>query len=171
MDPKETLRKLFDDHHVTILQSAYQITGRVSEAEDVLQTVFIRLLRRDEAQLKRINRGYLRRAATNAALDILRSRKALKTVSLVSVETILSERSAGPDRLLSATELRAWLREAISRLSPTAAEIFVLKYLHDLGNNEIAELLGTSPGTVAVILHRTRNRLQKEINSIYGEEL
>ena len=93
-----------------------------------------------------------------------------KAVSLVSVENVLSEKSAGPDQLYSATEFRRWFREAISRLNPNAAEIFVLKYFHDLGNNEIAELLGTSPGTVAVTLHRTRTRLQSEIESIYGEE-
>jgi len=170
MNASDLLRKLFEKHHATVLQAAYQITGDVAEAEDVLQTVFVRLLKRDEAQLERISQGYLKRAAINAALDIVRSRKASRAVSLELVEGGLRARSAGPDRLYSASELRKWFRKAIARLSPTAAEIFALKFLQDLGNNEIADLLGTSPGTVAVTLHRTRIRLQNEIKSVYGEE-
>jgi RNA polymerase sigma-70 factor (ECF subfamily) len=170
MDSKEELRALFEEHHLTVLQSAYQITGNLSEAEDVLQTVFLRLMKREDSELARIQRGYLKRAAINAALDVVRSRRTAKSISLECVESSLGERSAGPDRLYSARELRRWLREAISRLNPTAAEIFVLRYFHDLGNNEIAELLETSPGTVAVTLHRARNQLQNEIESIYGDE-
>lgn len=166
----DLLRDLFERHHATVIQAAYQITGEIGEAEDVLQTVFIRLLRRDEAQLERISRGYLKRAAINAGLDIVRSRKASRAVSLDLVEGGLSEKSAGPERLYSASELRKWLRGAISRLHPTAAEIFALKFFQDLSNNEIADLVGTSPGTVAVTLHRTRIRLQNEIESVYGEE-
>jgi len=170
MDTNEVLSRLFEEHHALVLQAAYQITGNSSEAEDVLQTVFARLLKCDEAQWGKISKGYLKRAAINAALDILRARKKSRAVSIELVENSLSTQSAGPHRLYSASELRKWFRGAISRLSPTAAEIFVLKYLQDLGNNEIAELLGTSPGTVAVTLHRTRARLQNEIESAYGEE-
>ena len=170
MDARELLRKLFEEHHSAVLQAAFQITGDVSQAEDALQTVFVRLLRQDESRLERMGKGYLRRAAINAALDIVRSRKVSQTVSLEVVENRMNEQSAGPDRLYSASELRKWIRDALSRLSPTAAEIFALRFFQDLGNNEIAELLGTSPGTVAVTLHRTRIRLQNEIESFYGEE-
>jgi len=170
MNASDLLRELFERHHATVLQAAYQITGEVGEAEDVLQTVFVRLLRQDEAKLKKITVGYLKRAGINAALDIVRSRKASRTVSLELVEAGLQEKSAGPDRLFSASELRKWLRDAISRLNPTAAEILALKFFQDLSNNEIADLLGTSPGTVAVTLYRTRIRLQNEIESVYGEE-
>jgi len=170
METNEVLERLFEKHHIMVFQAAYQITGDSSEAEDVLQTVFARLLERDEAQWEHLSKGYLKRAAINAALDILRARKKSPSVSVELVANSLGTQSAGPHRLCSASELRKWFRDAISRLSPTAAEMFVLKYLQDLGNNEIAELLGTSPGTVAVTLHRTRAQLQSEIESAYGEE-
>jgi RNA polymerase sigma-70 factor (ECF subfamily) len=169
MDTKVGLQELFEKHHSTILQAAYQITGNLAESEDVLQTIFLRLLRREASELGKIGPGYLRRAAINAALDIVRARKTCRVVNLNLVHGNLSAESAGPDRLYSAQELRRWLREAISRLNPAAAEIFVLRYFHDMGNGEIADLLGTSPGTVAVTLHRTRIRLQNEIKS-HGDE-
>jgi len=165
----EVIQALFKEHHGALLQAAYQITGNASQAEDALQTVFVRILKRSSS-LEGIGRSYLKRAAINAALDIVRSRKISQTVSLEAVGDRLNERSAGPDQLYSASELRRWLRDAVSRLSPTAAEIFALRFFHDLSNSEIAELLGMSPGTVAVTLHRTRIRLQNEMESFYGEE-
>jgi RNA polymerase sigma-70 factor (ECF subfamily) len=170
MNVCELLQELFEEHRGTVLQAAYQITGDASQAEDALQTVFVRLLKRDESHLKEIGSAYLKRAAINAALDLVRSRKTVQAVSLEVVERRLSEESAGPERLYSALELRKWIREAISRLSPTAAEMFALSFYQDLSHKEIADLLGTSAGTVAVTLHRTRIRLQNEIESFYGEE-
>jgi RNA polymerase sigma factor (sigma-70 family) len=47
--------------------------------------------------------------------------------------------------------------------------MFSLRYFEGLGNHQIAELLGVSSGVVAVLLHRTRARLQKELAALNGE--
>ena len=52
--------------------------------------------------------------------------------------------------------------------APRAAEMFALRYFEGLGNREIADLLGTSQGVVAVLLHRTRHRLRKELSILMG---
>ena len=44
----------------------------------------------------------------------------------------------------------------------------MLRFLEGYSNQEIAELLGTSVGTVAVVLHRTRGRLQRDIAAVFG---
>ena len=53
----------------------------------------------------------------------------------------------------------------MSRLSPRQAEIFTLRYLEGLGNLEIAKMLGASQTSIAVLLHRARHRLQKELGT------
>jgi RNA polymerase sigma-70 factor (ECF subfamily) len=75
----------------------------------------------------------------------------------------------GPEREEDLRRLRQALRSALSRLSPRAAEMFALRYFEGLGNREIAELLGTSQGVVAVLLHRTRARLRKELGALLGD--
>ena len=45
----EVLSALFQEHSGRIFRIAYRLTGNASDAEDVLQTIFLRLLRRDEA--------------------------------------------------------------------------------------------------------------------------
>lgn len=164
------LQELFDCHHDTVLQSAFKITGNLDDAEDVLQTVFVRLAKReDEVDLGRQSHSYFRRAAVNAALDIVRSRKVSRNIPLEVVEDGL-EGSAEqrPDLLRSSGELQGWLRTALGRLNPRAAEVFVLKFIEGYSNQEIADILGTTAGTVAVTIHRTRSRLQAEIRSFLG---
>src|SRR6266545_4585088 len=81
--PPASLEQMFRDHHSVVYRAAYRITGNASDAEDVLQTVFLRLLRR-EADLAAVENAesYLRRAAVNAALDLMRSRQSGRLISI-----------------------------------------------------------------------------------------
>jgi RNA polymerase sigma-70 factor (ECF subfamily) len=106
----------------------------------------------------------------NAALDVLRSRQRAGWVPLESEGP--HEPVAGaddPEAEQGRRDLRRHLRLALSRLSPRAAEAFALRYFEGLPNHEIATLLGVSQGVVAVLLHRTRARLRKELVALNGE--
>jgi RNA polymerase sigma-70 factor (ECF subfamily) len=70
------------------------------------------------------------------------------------------------DTAARVTELRDWLRQALARLNPRWAEMFVLRFVEDLSNREIAGLMETSPAVVAVVLHRTRALLKKDFKSV-----
>jgi RNA polymerase sigma-70 factor (ECF subfamily) len=171
MVPPADLDLVFREHHSTVFRAAYRVTGNAGDAEDVLQTVFMRLLRRPpEAEAVGNMEGYLRRAAVNAALDLIRSRQAAPHVPLDDLAPMLSENSSlAPDRLYRSTEIRTWLRQAVARLSPRAAEMFALRFFEGRDNPEIAQALGTTPASVAVTLSRTRDRIQQEFRSYMGE--
>src|SRR5260370_29079137 len=69
------IEEVFRTHYTNAFRAAYRITGSHSDAEDVLQTLFLRLLRRSPAgQLVSNLGGYLYPAAINASLDSFRSR-------------------------------------------------------------------------------------------------
>jgi RNA polymerase sigma-70 factor, ECF subfamily len=161
--PAGDVEQLFRDHHAMVFRTAYRITGNASDAEDVLQTVFMRLAARDPAApaLGR-SESYLRRAAINAALDIGRSRAVGGGAPL---EDSLADRSR-PET--ERRELRECLRHALARLAPRDAEVFTLRFLEGYSNPEIAQMLGVSKVWVAVTVYRTRRRLQKEIPSYLG---
>jgi RNA polymerase sigma-70 factor (ECF subfamily) len=167
----EVLAALFDKHHEAVFRAAYRVTGNAMDAEDVLQTVFVRLLRRgSELDLAESAGGYLHRAAVNAALDVMRSRKRAPALPLEDFEERTVDVAAvAPDRNSASRELARRLRRALARLSPRQAEIFTLRYLEGMGNLEIARLLGSSQTAIAVILHRARHRLQRELGSLQGE--
>jgi RNA polymerase sigma-70 factor, ECF subfamily len=165
--PSVGLEDVFRAHHGRVFRAAYRITGDPSDAEDVLQTVFLRLMRQGWPAGTIGNlETYLHRAAVNAALDLVRARRDRQKVPLEDIEPVLrDDRRLEPDRRLSAGDLRSLLRNAIARLSPRAAEMFTLRYFEGFDNPEIARMLGTSVTNVAVTLHRTRGQLQMELRT------
>jgi RNA polymerase sigma-70 factor (ECF subfamily) len=158
-----SISTLFEQHHERVFRVARRITGNSSDAEDVLQTVFLRVVRREEPPLRAEDAAsYLHRAATNASLDLLRRRKAARSEPFDDAAQ-LQNHEPGPEVQREAAEIRDKVRAALTTLNPRAAEMFVMRYFDGLGNREIARLLDTSWSTVAVTLHRTRAKLQKEL--------
>ncbi len=158
------LEELFREHHELIYRTAYSVTGSRHDAEDVLQTVFLRLLRSGIPPGFNENpRGYLYRAAVNQSLTVVRTWKRQSLVDggerlLVTVPAP----GSGPDGPGGVDwSLRRHLLAAIGQLKPRAVEILLLHYEHEYSDAEIAKMLGTSRGTIAVALYRTRAQLKK----------
>ena len=151
------LDAMYREYHTMVFRTAYRITGNAADAEDVLQTVFLRMARRDAAA-DAVERpeNYLRRAAVHAALDLVRARREGTAVDL---ERLPSAGGSQPDD----GDLRELIRQALSELPTRSAEIFTLRFFEGLTNPEIAKALGISSITVAVTLHRTRRELQKKL--------
>ncbi|PYS73514.1 MAG: hypothetical protein DMF69_04605, partial [Acidobacteria bacterium] len=83
--PPGELEKLFHAHHSRVFRTAQRISA--ADAEDVLQTVFLRLIKgQEEYDLSQNPEAYLSRAAINASLDLLRSRTRAKSVALDDVD-------------------------------------------------------------------------------------
>jgi RNA polymerase sigma-70 factor (ECF subfamily) len=155
------LESAYQAHHNMVYRTAYRVTGNSSDAEDVLQTVFLRLMKRDEAAAPLEQpEGYLRRAAVNASIDLLRERQrtgqaVLESLPASSVCTELRE-------------LRDTLRRAVSKLEGRQAEMVALRFFEGYSNKEIAQIFGISQILVAVTLHRAKSKLQKELAAYSG---
>jgi RNA polymerase sigma-70 factor (ECF subfamily) len=173
----------FQAHYVLVYRTAYGITGRVEDAEDVVQTIFLRLLQRLPPEggsheflttshefltpsVLKNPRGYLYRAAVNLSLTIVQRRQR-RARTEASEELAVAVPARAPNR---AEQLHGKLYEAIAELSPKAASIVILRYLHDFSDAEIARLLGTSRGVIAVTLYRSRARLKKILRTSLGDE-
>src|SRR5690242_2086263 len=69
------LEQIFLEHKDLVFRAAYRVTGNATDAEDVLQTVFLRLVRLEQFPEITNLPGYLHRSAVNASLDLLRGKK------------------------------------------------------------------------------------------------
>lgn len=164
--PPDPLEQLFQQHYNQIFRTAYRVTGNANDAEDVLQTVFLRLARRKNELIEMPNpQAYLLRAAINAALDIVRTRSLNTMVSLEDVTPEQFSTRGNPETQSADRELRELIQAEISKLSKNAAEMFVLKYFEGYENKEIAQMMGTSHLVVGVLLHRARAQVKKRIGS------
>ena len=147
---------LYERYYEAVFRAALRVTGRPADAEDVLQTVFLRVLSTSEHdEAARRPAAYFRRAAVNAAVDLLRRR-------VVRAETAYDD--AAPHAAVeSGLLLKEQLRRAIATLDGDDATLFVLRYVEGLSNQELAELFQLEKNNVAVRLHRIRLRLQAEM--------
>jgi RNA polymerase sigma-70 factor (ECF subfamily) len=148
--------ELYERHYATVYRAALRITGNPADAEDVLQTVFLRVLNQGgRLNPSQVAQSYFRRASANAAVDLLRRRSSHPESSfddqfphaVVESQALLKER----------------LRRAIAKLEESDAVLFLLRYVEGLSNGELADMFGLEKNNVAVRLHRIRQTLQAEM--------
>jgi RNA polymerase sigma-70 factor (ECF subfamily) len=162
----ESLRPDFEgiyrEYAPMVYRTARAVTGNAEDAEDVLQTIFLRLIRTEySGQLQKNPRAYLYRAAVNLSLDHLRARQ--RRTFTHEVEHL--ETPAGNPNAVFDDDLLVRLNEALTDLNPEATHILVLRYVHNHSDAEISKLLGTSRGAIAVRLVRLRARLKKVLSA------
>ena len=163
--PRE-IEFLFQEHYPLVYRTAYGVTGRVEDAEDVVQTVFLRLLNGDRTRGLENPRAYLYRAAVNVSLTVVQARRRRERAQA-------DEECAAvlPVRVTThAEDVHRRLYEAIARLRPKTASIVILRYLHGYSDRDIAKMLGTSRSVIAVTLFRARVRLKSLLGESLGED-
>jgi RNA polymerase sigma-70 factor, ECF subfamily len=161
--PVQELEDIFREHYQFVYRTAYSIAANKEDAEDVVQSIFAGLVRRElPPDLIKSPKAYLYRAAFNLSLNAIRYRKRHPS----SGDTDRVEAAALDPSSSEGDELDKLLYAAIAELHPTAAQIVVLRYVHSQSLAEIAKLLGTTRSTVAVSLFRSRARLKKLIREM-----
>jgi RNA polymerase sigma factor (sigma-70 family) len=165
--PFQNFDPVFQEYYPLVYRTAYSVTRKAEDAEDVAQTVFFRLLRLEAPpDLTKNPKGYFYRAAVNASLRLVWSRNRM----LLTGDSERAEASteAGNSDNDEALDRELW--SAIAELNERAAQMLILRYVHGHSLAEVAKLLGTSSGVVAVSLFRSRARLKKLIRAAGKEE-
>jgi RNA polymerase sigma-70 factor (ECF subfamily) len=160
----EDLEAVFREYAPMIYRTARMVTASPEDAEDIVQTIFLRLLRGEySSNLQGNPRGYLHQAAVNLSLDVLRRRR--RRTFIHDVETLAAPDPGSGDRLAH-QELDA----VLTGLEPDAVHMLTLRYVHGYKLTEIARLLGTSRGAIALRFFRARQRLKKLLGVTRGEK-
>ena len=143
----------------SLLRAVYLIVRDASAAEDVVQETLLRVARR-WPRVRRMRRpgAYARRIAVNLAIDAHGARS--RERAALEHEGIALERSEADGN--RRVEQRADLMAALSRLSPRARAVIVLRYYGDLSEAQVAETLGCSVGTVKATTSRALAALRKQ---------
>ena len=148
---------VYAQHYVAVFRAALRVTGNAADAEDALQTVFLRVLARsehDEAARRPV--AYFKRAAVNAAVDLLRRRT-------VHAETAYDDAAPEAASVEPPPLLKERLRRAVATLQSDDATLFLLRYVEGLSIEELAALFQLQKNNVTVRLHRIRLRLRTEM--------
>ena len=157
--PVAGFAELYERHYEAVFRAALRVTGNPADAEDVLQTVFLRIIARGaqggDVEDVALPAAYFRRAAVNAAVDVLR-RRGLRADSVY-------DDSAPHAAVQSPFLLKERLRRAIAVLDSEDASLFLLRHVEGLSIEELSGLFEIQKNNVTVRLHRIRHRLQVEM--------
>jgi RNA polymerase sigma-70 factor (ECF subfamily) len=150
-------------HQGIAQRTAFLITRNEAEAEDAVQVGFVKaytsLGRFDPA---RPFRPWLLRIVANEARN--RRRSAGRRARLELAASALEPRVApGPEADVVAAERRRQLLDAVESLREGDREVIGLRYFLDLGEAEMAGVLGIAGGTVKSRLNRAMGRLREEL--------
>jgi RNA polymerase sigma-70 factor (ECF subfamily) len=161
----QQFERIFKAHAQLMYRTAYGVLGTHHDAEDVVQTIFLRLIRQEfPPDLEKNPEAYLYRAAVNASLSTIRKRR--REVLMESWQQFeMPARTESGDH-----EQHRRVYEAISQLRPEAAQIVILRYMHSKSDSEIARMFGRSRGAIALKLFRSRMKLRKLLRDSLGDK-
>jgi RNA polymerase sigma-70 factor (ECF subfamily) len=153
----EGIRFIYATYSGDVFRFVRSIVGDEHDAEDVTQTVFLKLMR----VISKYERGavpftaWLMRVARNAAIDHLRERRPVPCEEIHGQSSL----DAIDDNLQRLIELR----EAVAGLQDEQREVVLLRHVHGLAPGEIASRIGKSEGAVHGLHHRGRRAVQAQL--------
>jgi RNA polymerase sigma-70 factor (sigma-E family) len=151
--PDDAMRDFVRLRYTELLRLAYLLTGSQHDAEDLVQSALLNMLRRWRSVDDPLN--YARRTVINLYVNSLRRR------TREVLTALLPERATGeaPDRIAQ----RSMLWPALRTLPPRARAVIVARYWLDLSEAETARLLGCSIGTVKSTASRGVAKLRSQL--------
>jgi RNA polymerase sigma-70 factor (ECF subfamily) len=169
---------LFEKYRVPVFNFAFRMLNRERDAaEDLLQEIFNKVCRaRELYEPKAKFSTWLFSISRNHCLNFLKSRRYIQSGATVSLDAQTGKGSISLHEQLAMQDatpedghrrdLRDALEWAISSLSDSYKEVFLLHAVEGFTHGEIAKILGTTPGTVRTRFHRARTMLRKRIGNV-----
>lgn len=160
-------RSLVQRHTRRVFRIAYQFTGRVDEAEDLTQEIFVRVMKNiqrfDAAQ--GAFGGWLTTLARRQAIDHYRRRRQerIRRVEEATVLDFAQAAEEAPIQKLEREERVQLVHSGLRALPPDLREVLVLCDLQELGYEEISRTLEIPLGTVKSRINRGRLELAKRL--------
>ena len=136
----EGFEDAFREFYPRAFALAYRMLGNRQAAEDVASETMARALMRWNRLDRDRVAGWVLRVAANQSIDLMRRKGRTLEAGVVDLEDV--------------TTLRLALADALRRLPRRQREAIVLRYLSDLSEADTAAVLGITPGSVKVHVHR-----------------
>ena len=177
------LEALMTRHAGRVYRLAYGITRNPADAEEVVQDVFLTVVRKGgsfEGQAALATWMY--RVTMNAALNRRRGKRRELEVSLEEHlptytedghragdrSDLLVDWSSTPEERVLSGESRQVLENAIDSLPAHYRAVLVLRDVEELSNEEVASIVGDSLASVKSRLHRARMALREQLTRHFG---
>jgi RNA polymerase sigma-70 factor (ECF subfamily) len=146
-------------HHPTVLRTARRLLGRIEDAEDAAQEVFLRLLR-SHSEWRDVG-PWLYRVTVNVCNDFYRRRKLLAELSPHKADT-----APDPESTLRVRQTQYMVRRALGLLTRREQEAVVLRHIKEFSAAETALILNLNAATVRSRTHAARAKLAHHLRDL-----
>lgn len=152
---RQEAERLAETYADLILRLAYTYLNHTQDAQDICQTVFLKLWEKAPAFVSPDHeRAWIIRTTANACKDLLKSHWRKTTAPLEAAAAVPAPQ---PEE--------GSLLAAVNPLPPQYRAVIYLHYYEGYSAQEIARMLGKTPSAVASLLHRVRRRLETLLES------
>lgn len=176
---KSLFKSLVRRYQSRIYSAAYRMLGNREEAEEVVQDTFIKMHQSmDKFRHQSSFAAWLFRISHNLSIDRLRAKKRKKGIQLLSFNPLsilssegdldkngsiqqLADESPWPDQQIDLTEQSEFIQASLDKLPETQRAVLILHDIEGFSYLEVAEIIGTSIGTVRSRLHYGRIKLKE----------
>jgi RNA polymerase sigma-70 factor, ECF subfamily len=162
----EEFERLVDAFQDRLVRHAHRRLGSLSDAEDVVQEVFLRAFAERDQRKTVANVGaYLYRMTGNRATDVLRRQRRHGEVSVEEMPALLEIPSHGPhaSAIAASAEECERVERLLLQVSPEQAEVIRLRVMDELPPRDIAQVLGCPIATVKSRLRYGMEKLRQII--------
>ncbi len=161
---RQAFGELYDRYVERIYNYVYYRTGNRFDAEDLTERVFFRAIRHIE---KYENRGlpfaaWLYRIAHNLVANWYRDNSRRKDIPLEQFDFTLTYHGDLPETAVMKNEARDELLAIIQRLPVERQQLLILKFVEQMTNAEIGQIMGRTEGAIKSLYHRTLLALREE---------
>jgi RNA polymerase sigma factor (sigma-70 family) len=175
MTASELLAAEFEQHRVHLRAVAYRMLGSISDADDAVQESWLRLSRADPEAIANLP-GWLTAVVARVSLDILRTRRARHEDYVGSwlPEPVVSVEDGDADpetQALLADSVGIALLVVLDSLSPAERLAFVLHDMFAVPFDDIAAIVGTTPGAARQLASRARRRVRGAAPAVSDADL
>jgi RNA polymerase sigma-70 factor (ECF subfamily) len=154
------IRLVYRMHADGIFRYALYQLGDRTAAEDVAGETFVRLLNSiDRYEYRGLPlQAYLYRIAQNLVVDQRRRRGRFASLDAVPEGALSS-----PNPAVLAEQRLGWgdLRSALDELTDNQRQVILLKFVEDLDNRQVADVIGKNEGSVKSLQHRALASLRR----------
>ena len=175
----EAFDRLVQRHYKRGYQIAYGVLGNAEDSEEVAQDAFFRIYRalngfRGDSEFT----TWMYRIVLNLARNKYRWNKSRGSQLNISIDAPINpeeergkgmdvpDRKASPEEQVCLLELKKNVSEELEKLPPLYREVLVMRNIHNLSYEEIADVLGCKLGTIKSRIARAREELRKRLEKL-----
>lgn len=159
--------ELYRRHSGRLYSLVFRMAGSATEAEDLLQEIFLNAHRKLGSFRGDSTLGtWLYRLAVNQCLDFLRGRQNRMNRASMSLDDDDAEEPAAMAPAIPTAVSRIDLERAIARLPAGCRAAFVLHDVEGFDHHEVGRLLGVSDGTSKSQVHKARMKLRAMLSGV-----